>query len=154
MRHFIYKTMRNVQDMNTKIECQKYPGYKNPRHDVCGKKYIKLLSSYLACFTCCSTMDTPYLISKFFEIPGSGSLLVAYDEHVKDQLKELGFIDGCNYISVTQENFVKKLNYILDPQNRTKINTIRYNGYELIESRHLLSHRSNDIDNLASLLLK
>lgn len=33
--------------------------------------------------------NTPYIINKFFEIPASGSLLLAYDEWVKDGLKEI-----------------------------------------------------------------
>ena len=153
MRNYVYQLMKHGQDMKNKIDCKKYPGYKNPKHNICGKKYIDLLNEYLVCFTCCSTTDTPYIISKFFEIPGSGSLLLAYDENIKDQLKDIGFIDGHNYISVTEENFVDKMNYVLDSKNRQEIDIIRYNGYELIDNKHLLSHRAERIDSIVNSML-
>ena len=133
---------------NYNIDYLNHPGYqKKKKHDIVGIKYIQKLNEYLACFTCCSTLATPYLLAKFFEIPGSGSLLVAYDDLVINQLKELGFIDGINYISVTKENMETKLDFIFDVNNKKLIDEIRLNGYNLIKNRHLLSHRSSFIDN-------
>lgn len=101
-----------------------------------GDDYMKYLSNYICCFTCCSNINTPYIINKFFEIPGSSSLLLAYDEYVKEPLKELGFIDGENYISCNKENLIDKINWICNDDNDDSINKIRLNGYNLIKNNH------------------
>jgi hypothetical protein len=108
----------------------------DPSANVTGENYIKYLSEYLCCFTCCSTRNTPYIINKFFEIPASGSLLLAYDEWVKDGLKEIGFIDGENYISCNKENIIEKIEWICNEQNRDEVDRIRKNGNELVKNNH------------------
>jgi hypothetical protein len=69
---------------------------------------MKYLSTFICCFTCCGNLATPYIINKFFEMPASGSLLLAYDEFVKEPLAQLGFIDTVNYISCTRHNIAEK----------------------------------------------
>jgi hypothetical protein len=104
--------------------------------NITGENYINYLSEYLCCFTCCLTKETPYIINKFFEIPASGSLLLAYDEWVKDGLKEIGFIDGENYISCNKENLLEKIEWICDEKNRDEVDRIRRNGNELVKNNH------------------
>jgi len=104
--------------------------------NITGENYINYLSEYLCCFTCCLTKETPYIINKFFEIPASGSLLLAYDEWVKDGLKKIGFIDGENYISCNKENLIEKIEWICDEKNRNEVDHIRRNGNELVKSNH------------------
>ena len=94
------------------------------------------MSGYIACFACCSNENTPYIVNKFFEIPGSGSLLLAYDELVKEPLGELGFIDGENYISCNRENVLRKIEWICNPRNMERVNKIRKNGLELVKNKH------------------
>jgi len=106
-----------------------------------GHEYIKYLNKFLCCFTCCANKALPYIIGKFFEIPSSGSLLLAYDEFVKDELNNLGFIDGENYISCTLNNMEDKIAYILDPNNLEEINRIRKNGYEFVWKYHKQTDR-------------
>lgn len=113
---------------------------------VLGYDYIKYLNKFLCCFTCCSNASTPYIIGKFFEIPSSGSLLFAYDELVKHELKDLGFIDGENYIGCTLKNMEEKIEYILNPDNLEKINQIRKNGYDFVWKYHKQSDRLKYID--------
>lgn len=108
----------------------------NRSANIIGENYINFLSEYLCCFTCCLTKETPYIINKFFEIPASGSLLLAYDEWVKDGLKEIGFIDGENYISCNKDNFIKKIEWICDEKNRNEVDRIRKNGNELVKKNH------------------
>ena len=103
---------------------------------ITGSNFIEHLGKYLACFTCFSNKTTPYIINKFFEIPLSGSLLLAYEELVKEPLKSIGFIDGENYISCTKENITQKIDWICDQTNRNEIDRIRKNGYDLILSKH------------------
>ena len=104
--------------------------------NITGVNYINFLSEYLCCFTCCLTKETSYIINKFFEIPASGSLLLAYDEWVKDGLKEIGFIDGENYISCNKENLIEKIEWICNEQNRNEVDRIRKNGNELVKNNH------------------
>lgn len=111
-----------------------------------GKNFIKILNNYLACITCCALKNRPYIVAKFFEIPASGALLLAYDEHVKEQMLQLGFKDGINYISVNYHNIKEKIAFVFDPANREKIDTIRKNGYKLIYTRHTSMNRAKHID--------
>lgn len=116
------------------LEHPKY--YENKLHDIIGKKFIEKINEYKFAFTCCLNSDTPYLVQKFFEIPGAGSLLICYDEYIKEQMKILGFVDMYNYISVDKYNLEDKLLWIFDPQNDEEIEKIRLNGYNFINSNH------------------
>ena len=133
------KFMIKLQEKNLNIDRLKQSA------NVIGDDYLNYLKRYLCCFTCCSYSYTPYIVSKFFEIPSVGSLLLAYDVHVKDQLKELGFIDGENYISCDLTNMNDKINYIVDPKNRNEIDKIRKNGYDMIWKNHTLIERMKDL---------
>ena len=113
-----------------------------------GNDYNKYLNKYICCFTCCSIKTTPYIIAKVFEIPAAGSLLLAFDEYVKEPLKELGFIDGVNYISCNQSNMVEKINYICDEKNSDIIDIIRENGQKLVKERHTDKERYEYINKI------
>lgn len=124
------------------IDVLEHPSYRiELKHRLIGKKYIVKLNKYRFGFTCCLNKRTPYIVQKFFEIPGSGSLLIAYDEHIKKPLRQLGFIDGVNYISVNKDNLIEKLDYIFNEENDDKLEEIRYNGYEFINKYHRHSNR-------------
>lgn len=116
------------------LQHPKYSKYK--LHDIIGKKFIEKLNNYRFGFTCCLNYYTPYMVQKFFEIPGSGSLLIAYDKYIKEPIKELGFKDMINYISVNEDNLIDKLNYIFDEKNYDEIEKIRFEGYNFINNNH------------------
>lgn len=128
------KKLNKLSEYNNNIEVLKNGIY-------LGHDYIKYLNKFLCCFTCCANKSLPYIIGKFFEIPSSGSLLLAYDEFVKDELKNLGFIDGENYISCTLLDMEEKIQYILNPNNLQEINRIRKNGYDFVWTYHKQSDR-------------
>jgi len=113
-----------------------------------GPDYIKYLKNFICCFACCLNKNTPYIINKFFEIPSSGSLLLAYDEFVKKELEYIGFIDGINYISCNKKNIIDKINWICDHKNKKEIDKIRINGYNLIVNNHTEKNRYNFIENI------
>jgi hypothetical protein len=100
-------------------------------------------------FSCCSCKELPYIVAKFFEIPACGSCLIAYDKYVKEPLKELGFIDSENYISISDDNLEDKLKWIFDSNNNDEIERIRKNGFDFVRNNHMLSHR---IDKLITYL--
>ncbi len=127
------------------IDVLEHPKYSKAKlHDIIGKKFIQKLNEYKYVFTCCLNEKIPYLVQKFFEIPGSGALLIGYDRWVKEPMTELGFIDMENYISVNEENLEEKLNYILDEKNNELIEKIRLNGYNFIHSNHTHQHRVDE----------
>lgn len=133
------KKLNNISGYNNNIQVLKHGIYK-------GYEYIKYLNQFICCFACCLNSSTPYIVAKFFEIPSSGSLLFAYDKFVKDELKNLGFIDGENYISCDLCNMEEKIKYILDPNNLNEINRIRKNGYDFVWKYHKQSDRLKYID--------
>lgn len=133
------KRLNTISGHNSNIEVLKNGIY-------LGHEYIKYLNKFLCCFTCCANRNLPYIIGKFFEIPSSGSLLLAYDEFVKDELVNLGFIDGVNYISCTLTNIEEKIDYIIDLKNLEEINKIRKNGYEFVWKYHKQTDRLKYID--------
>ncbi len=76
-----------------------------------------------------------YMIAKFFEVCGSGLLLLADTKYVKNFFEDDGFI---NY-----ENFNETISFLFNPENNDKINTIRLNGYNLIKQNHTVLNRIN-----------
>ena len=128
------------------IDILEHPKYsKNKLHDIIGKKFIQKLNEYRAVFTCCLNVSTPYLVQKFFEIPGSGALLIAYDKWVEEPLKELGFVDMENYLSVNEENLEEKISFIFDEKNFDLIESIRINGYNFIHEKHTHQIRTDKL---------
>ena len=134
-----------ISEKDKRIEYLCHPGYNDRnRHKYCGSKYYTLINSYLAAFTCCARDDRPYIVSKFFEIISSGSLLIAFDVHVKYELKALGFLENVNYIACNLDNMKEVFDYVLDPRNREKINTIRRNGFIFSKQNAFLCKRVSD----------
>lgn len=134
------KYLKNLNHSSIKILTHK--------DNIRGEDYYKYINKFVCAFSCCSNKNTPYIVSKFFEIPATGTLLLAYDEFVREPLKELGFIDGVNYISCNKNNIIKKIEWICDIKNKEKVYKIRKNGQELVVSKHTLKNRFDFIYNL------
>ena len=88
------------------------------------------------------------MINKCFEIPAAGCLLLLYDEHIKDPLKKIGFIDGINYISCNKVNLLEKIDFICNEKNIKIITDIRKKGQKLVYERHTLTKRYEQLYNL------
>ena len=97
---------------------------------------------YICCFV---DAARDYILAKVFEICASGSLLLYMNFNIIQECEKLGFIDGINYISCTQENFIEKVNWILNPNNINLVNSIRLAGYELIKQKHTYLNRYNEL---------
>ena len=106
-----------------------------------GDKYYEYIRNYLCAFSCCLNKKKPYIIKQFFDIPSVGTLLLAYDVHVKIALEEIGFKDNINYISCNRNNILEKIEFICNPNNIEKINEIRTNGFNLVKNNHTINHR-------------
>ena len=83
------------------------------------------INKYRIGFTCYSNSKLPYIVSKFFEIPGSGALLLAFVVDIEKELQELGFIDMENYISINKKNFKEKLEWLFDEKNNDEIGKVQ-----------------------------
>lgn len=112
-----------------------------------GKKYYELLNKYLICFTCDASSSRPYLVAKHFEILASGSLLFTCNPFTKCYFTELGFIEGEHYIGCNGKNIKKKIEWLKDPNNKSKINEIRLKGYNKLQESHKWNDRINIILN-------
>lgn len=149
-REFVY----NISKTDDRLEYY-HPNHKyliNQKSDeyIYGEKYIQKLSNYYACFTCDSTSLRPYILAKNFEILSSGSLLVSGNQNTKDYFEKLGFVDNVHYISVNFQNIFEKIEMIFNPNNISKMNEIRENGFKFIRKYYYVNNMAeylNDILN-------
>jgi len=81
-----------------------------------------------------------YPISKYFEIMGSGTLVMANEPQ---SAEALGFIDGENYVSVNGDNWKQKLAYYLE--NDEERERIALNGYTHVITNHSVEKRSEQL---------
>lgn len=116
-----------------------------------GSAFYSVINSSLAAIS--TPGNIGYIVAKYFEIPSSNTLLLAYDENIKKDLEDLGFIDNENYISFNMDNIQDKINFINNRNNIDRIREITKNGYNLIKSKHLLTHRVILLDNICKELI-
>jgi len=112
-----------------------------------GREYAMRINTYRVAFTDCSKYK--YSIAKYFEIPATGALLLA-DRAISKPLRAIGFIDGTNYIGVSDDDLEKKLAYVLDDSNRDELDEIRRNGQRLVWQKHKTSDRARLIDEICT----
>jgi hypothetical protein len=117
----------------------KHPGYngmvgksENPGVFV-GDKYAKLLNAHSACLTCVSINE--YVVCKLFEIMAAGSLLVC---NKCDEMDDLGFRDGFNYIRVDERSYLRTVKDIIT--HSKSYGAVAARGRELVAKGHTLDH--------------
>jgi len=138
IRYKIFK-LRNTYP----ISVLDHPGYGILQHNCTDKSYFNKINEYIASVSTCAAKQYNYVLAKYFEIPATGALLFAYVEPVIKDLTDYGFIDMVNMVSFNDDNFVQKLQYVLDENNREDIDKIRLNGYNLVLERHTHDIRFN-----------
>ena len=106
------------------------------------ENYQMILGSYLGCFVALPSESYPNLVAKFFEVPASGSLLIAYTGSKHKIFESLGWKDRTNYFNVTPSTIAESFAFILDPANCDEIKKIRRAGYELVCKHHTIKHRT------------
>jgi hypothetical protein len=125
------------------IEYKPHPGYgahKIPESVVTSDALYKcsfaFTSGAFPKFSVVEKADTPYyLVGKFFEICGSGVLLLCNNYGVESQLEAIGFEAGIHYLNINTENHDEVMAFILAPENKDKILKIRENGFNLVKSK-------------------
>jgi hypothetical protein len=131
---------------DARIARLEHPGYSS-KAGIRDIDYFRMMNRYICCFTDASMYR--YILLKNFEICGVGSLLLT-DLSIQSEMEQLGFKDNINCIFCTKENFLEKVEYILDPANRSEVDRIRSSGMALVRSSHLTSMRAKAIDTIIS----
>jgi hypothetical protein len=107
-----------------------HPGYaKLNRAALYSTAYYIELGKHFAGITCSSVLN--YTVAKYFEIPASGSLLLAT---YNSDMDPLGFVDGKNYIRVSIETYGRTIRDVL--KNPERYESIRRAGFELSRNNH------------------
>src|SRR5262249_50006587 len=87
-----------------------HPGY-NPLpqdHPLVGRNFSRLINQCKMFIVTGSRLQNTF--GKYFEVPASGALMLATFAHgAQDQ----GLIDGVNYVQITPENVLEKIDYYL-----------------------------------------
>ncbi len=83
------------------------------------------------------------VVLKFFEIPSSGSLLIAGDQTT--EMKELGYESGKNFMSVNKDNVLDVISDCCT--NPDKYEDIRRNGW-LLSKQSSIEHREDQLRNI------
>ncbi|WP_284637741.1 glycosyltransferase family protein [Paenibacillus silviterrae] len=92
-------------------------------------EYARTINRTKMFFTCGSDFEIP--VAKFFEGPGCKSLLMAKPNQ---DILELGFKDGVNFIACDENNLYEKAMYY--QTNNLKRELITQNGYNFIQTFH------------------
>jgi len=121
-----------------------HPGYRKvseKEHGIyVGESYAKELNRAQICLTCDSVYKYPLM--KYYEITASNSLLLA---PASNELMDLGFIPGVNFISINETNFEEKASYYLTHENERRM--IALNGMRLSHQKHSTAKRVHDFVN-------
>ena len=110
-----------------------------------GPGFARKMNLYRAAFTDASKHK--YALAKYFEIPATGALLLA-DRAISGPMKSLGFIEGVNYIGVSDSDLEEQVAYVVDERNRDELDKIRRRGQELVTQKHQTSDRARQIDEI------
>jgi len=148
LRDYIYK------NKNENIDILPHPGYmastlaviNSEKHKI-NAEYINELHKYYCCVATSSKVD--YVVAKYFEIPSTGSLLLA---NYTPDLDRLGFIDGKHYVSITEENFFKTLDDVLN--NPKRYDRIRREGMDFVLNNFSIFERFKQFENIINTLAK
>ena len=118
-----------------------HPGYhqikQNEEGVFVGERYAKELNRAKIPLTCDSVLHYPLM--KYYEIIACNSLLLA---PCSDELYNLGFIPGVNFVSIDENNFEEKAYYYLRAEEERKM--IAFNGMKMSHQKHSTTKRVFD----------
>lgn len=95
--------------------------------------YVSELNKYICCFASnvykyIPNINAKIILLKYLEILSSGSLLLC-DDSTTEELASIGIIHNHNCYITNMNNITEAINFIVNPDNREKIDRIRFNGY-------------------------
>lgn len=91
-------------------------------------------------------IEEHYFVGKFFEVCGLGQVLLVEKKYVLNFLNKYGFVENIHYLDVGNKNY-KRINEILDI-NKTKLDYIRNNAFNLIKKNHMIQNRIEELYNI------
>lgn len=106
-----------------------------------GPAYANLLHSYFCGIATASIFN--YVLAKYFEIPATGSLLLA--EETED-LKISGLVPYKHYIPITKNDVFIKITECL--KNSDAYNDIRKEGMDFVRKNHSVINRVNQFEKI------
>ena len=110
------------------------------------EEYPKFLNNYF-CAIATSGMFGG-IVSKYFEIPAAGTLLLA---ERKEELDILGFEPNIHYIPITRKNVIRQIKEVLNhPENYTKM---RENAMKFVQENHSDINRSLQFKDIVGRLI-
>jgi hypothetical protein len=130
LREKMHRKMRKMKG----FVAHQHPGYRwfsaeESKELFLDEKYAKEISRAKMFLTCGSKYN--FAVSKYFEVPACGTLLLAAGF---PELRDLGFADKKTFVEIDKHNFLDKAKYYLKHEDER--NEIRKNGYKLIRERH------------------
>ena len=153
-KHYPFRQrFKELMNGKTTFVLMNHPGYKTPvqtlqSHTELPKYLCSYTTSLFPVFERPAEDHAHYLIGKFFEIMSSGTLLLTTDTHIRGQLEELGVFRDVHYIHVDlddEEVVYDKMNYILNPANRSWVDGIRRAAWEKCIAEHTSAARCAQI---------
>jgi len=142
LREYIYR------NRDARIDVLRHPLYTASTGSILDSKeykidadYILELHKYFCCIATSSKLD--YVVAKYFEIPFSGSLLLA---NYTPDLDRLGFVDGKHYVAITKKNFFKVLGDVLD--NPERYEQIRHEGRDFVLNNFSILDRFKQFEDI------
>jgi len=128
------------QQKSQYVETLVHPGYaaREGTEIKVGEDYVKELHKYFCGVATPSILD--YIVAKYFEIPATGSLLLA--KHSPD-LDKIGFIENKHYIKIDKDNFFTILSDVLE--NPRKYKNVREEGRKFVFENHTDENRFNQL---------
>lgn len=104
-------------------------------------EYAKLLNSFFCAVT--SGLIFNYAVAKYFEIPATGSLLIANE--TEDSIKA-GLISNEHFVPITKDNAQQQIYDCLD--NYEAYQHIRRQGMEYVRANHSVNNRALQLINI------
>lgn len=88
--------------------------------------------------------DVYYLVAKFFEITGSGCLLLCDHRGVQQQLSHHGFLEGEHYLNINRENSAEVNAFVKNHPD--KVRDIRTRAHALVTSKYTIKKACEKIN--------
>jgi hypothetical protein len=85
-----------------------------------------------------------FVVAKVMEVTATGALLLFSDD-LSDALEALGFVDGVHWVSYNASSLDAVVDWVLDPRNRARVDTVRAAGQALSHARHRTDARVDAI---------
>jgi hypothetical protein len=128
--------IRNYIDKQSYIALLEHPGYdrNNRKHNIIHNKFYELISKYKVAIVTTAVKPLSYTIAKYFEAPACGC--ACFMQETED-MKELGFIDGVNFISINENNY-KNINNLVKEYD---LELISNNSLKLVKEKHSIFNR-------------